>query len=348
MKIVLLSDGTGNAAASVWRTNVWRVFESLERIAHTQIVLYDDGVGTSPFLPDAVLGLMFGKGLKRNVLHFYEFLCRTYSSGDEIFAFGFSRGAFAIHTLVGMVADQGLVRFENEVDLHRNAKAAYKAYRLGRKNNTSVSLASLNLFRRILGRKLYLRSDNRQIDIRFVGLWDTVAAYGLPVEEMARGVSRLLSSFRLPSRTLSNIVQRACLAISLDDERTTFHPILWDERQEAASKPNSDGKRYTEDERISQVWFSGVHANVGGGYPDDSLAHVSLCWMMQEAAKCGLKFKRAPQSEPDAFKTSFSARDNSGRLYDSRTGLHRLYRYGPRKLADLCHAQSSERVEDRV
>src|SRR6266566_6453421 len=96
-KIILLSDGTGNSAAKVWRTNVWRIFEFLDLTSPDQVAKYDDGVGSSSFKPLAILGGAFGWGLKRNLLDLYKFLCRTYqSSDDEIFAFGFSRGAFTI------------------------------------------------------------------------------------------------------------------------------------------------------------------------------------------------------------------------------------------------------------
>src|SRR5262249_61802254 len=81
-RIILLSDGTGNSAAKVWRTNVWRVFESLELSGSEQVAFYDDGVGTSSFLPLAILGGAFGWGLKRNVLDLYKFLCRNYSSDE--------------------------------------------------------------------------------------------------------------------------------------------------------------------------------------------------------------------------------------------------------------------------
>ncbi len=76
--IILLSDGTGNSAAKVWRTNVWRLFQSLDLKGSNQIAIYDDGVGTSSFLPLAILGGAFGYGLKRNVLNLYKFLCRNY------------------------------------------------------------------------------------------------------------------------------------------------------------------------------------------------------------------------------------------------------------------------------
>jgi uncharacterized protein (DUF2235 family) len=113
----------------------------------------------------------------------------------------------------------------------------------------------------------------RPVDhIAFLGLWDTVAAYGLPVDQMTRGVSRYLWPLELPDRQLNPLVRKACHALSLDDERTTFHPLLWDESPETVAT----GTRGTDSERITQVWFAGVHSNVGGGYPDDSLAHVSL------------------------------------------------------------------------
>ena len=98
--------------------------------------------------------------------------------------------------------------------------------------------------------------------IRFLGLWDTVAAYGLPVDEMTRGVSQWLWPLEIPSHTLHSSVVRACHALSLDDERTTFHPVLWDERDEASHAGTS---RLTTSERLTQIWFVGVHANVGGG-----------------------------------------------------------------------------------
>jgi len=136
-RIILLSDGTGNAASKVWRTNVWRVFESLDLTGSDQVAIYDDGVGTSSFIPFALLGGAFGWGLKRNVLDLYKFVCRNYrSENDEIFAFGFSRGAFTIRIVVGLIFDQGLVPFRTEAELHQGARDAYRAFR--RKNFHTV------------------------------------------------------------------------------------------------------------------------------------------------------------------------------------------------------------------
>jgi hypothetical protein len=134
---------------------------------------------------------------------------------------------------------------------------------------------------------------------------------------------------------LSDRVKRACHALSIDDERTTFHPVLWDERNEKPLAPRSDGKRFLCDERISQVWFPGVHSNVGGGYPDDSVAQIALIWILSESQACGLRFKLLPDASPQTFGHPQTAQDKDGRLYDPRKGLGGYYRYGPRNILAL-------------
>ena len=124
--IVLLSDGTGNSAASIFKTNVWRLFQILDLSDPTrQIAFYDDGIGTSSFKLFAILGGIFGFGLKRNVVALYSFCCRNYKAGDRIYCFGFSRGAFTIRIVAGLIASQGLVTYnDSEADLARFAADA--------------------------------------------------------------------------------------------------------------------------------------------------------------------------------------------------------------------------------
>jgi hypothetical protein len=341
--IILLSDGTGNAANKVWKSNVWRVFESLDLRGDNQIAVYDDGVGTSSFKPLAILGGAFGWGLKRNVLDIYKFLCVNYQPGDSIYGFGFSRGAFTMRVVIGLVLHQGLVTGQTEAEIYEKAKMAYRAYRAARFHTVLHLEWIFRVIRDVilflLGKR-YNQSQNTPIErIEFLGLWDTVAAYGLPVDEMARGVSQWILPLELPNRSFDLRIQRACHALSLDDERTTFHPVLWNEK----TLPS---------EKLSQVWFSGVHSNVGGGYPDDSLAHIPLFWIMKEAEARGLKFKTAPNQpndpDPDMMVFTEWRRDQDGRLYDSRNGMGGYYRYGPRKIEDLSHMRFSLRKSDFV
>lgn len=334
-RIIVLSDGTGNSAAKVWRTNVWRLYQALDLSNGRQVGLYDDGVGSSAFAPLAVLGGALGFGLKRNVLDLYRFVCRNWEDDAQIYGFGFSRGAFTIRVLMGLICNEGLVPFESESQLRRDTAGAYRSYRKryqGRAEGSwlvgfsrAVRDRFLGAWNRLRGHRPYEDVRKRAVPaIRFLGLWDTVAAYGLPMEEMTRGVNQWLWPMSLPDRALNGKVLRACHALALDDERTTFHPMLWTERGEKAF-------RNVKNERISQVWFAGMHANVGGGYPDDALAHVSLRWMMEQARACDLEFKRDLAAIEDVRLAS----DQDGRLYDSRHGLAGYYRYGPRHLSRL-------------
>jgi uncharacterized protein (DUF2235 family) len=354
--IVLLSDGTGNSAAKVWRTNVWRTFEALDLSGNDQVAFYDDGVGTSTFKPWAILGGVFGFGLARNVIDIYKFVCRNYKDdSDDIYCFGFSRGAFTIRVVVGLIINQGLVSADNESELDRKAIAAYRQYRAER-YHTLWPWHPEDGYRAIRNFLLpikYDKRDNRAVKrIRFLGVWDTVAAYGLPLDEMTRGVSRWIVPLELPTHTLNRErIQRACQALALDEARTTFHPELWDEKSASPAQFDANQKRNIAQEQLSQVWFAGVHSNVGGGYPDDSLAYIPLVWMMNEAARCGLRFKSDtghPPADPDALKSAISKTDKDGRIYDPRAGLGSYYRYGPRKLVQLCNYKYSKREDDEV
>jgi uncharacterized protein (DUF2235 family) len=330
--IVLLSDGTGNSAAKLFKTNVWRIYQALDlsgadavNLNKTeQIAYYDDGVGTSSFRPLAALGGAFGFGLKRNVIDLYCFLCRNYAPGDAVYCFGFSRGAFTIRVLTGLIAHQGLVDADSELELRRRAKLAFQSYRRARYRSALGWEQPL----RTLREKAARRRDAGRLEtqpkptIKFVGLWDTVAAYGLPIDELTRAWNAVFP-FSIPDREPSGSIQRACHALALDDERNTFHPVLWNEQRLPGENVYANHVR---EERITQVWFTGMHSNVGGGYPDDALAHVSLDWMMGEAEREKLAFRAGERDKVKALA------DPNGKVYDSRHAMGGLYRYQPRKL----------------
>ncbi len=334
--LVVFSDGTGNSAAKLQKTNVWRMYRALDLAVPTpeqvaagasvQFALYDGGVGASEFRPLALLGGVFGYGLKRNVLDLYKFLCRNYRSGDRIYAFGFSRGAFTIRVLMGFVLRVGLLERNDEASLHRDAPIAYRKYR---RHFKARNLAGVFRWLRdkafeVWGRLVTVRAAPEFVHVdavEFVGVWDTVAAYGMPIAEMTRGVDQWIWPTSMPNYVLSNRVKQARHALALDDERDTFHPLLWDESEEA---PPGDAPP-----RLQQVWFAGMHSDIGGGYPDDSLAHVALDWMMDEAQRCGLRFK------PGAREQVTLEMNALGPLHDSRSSLGMYYRYQPRRLGGL-------------
>jgi uncharacterized protein (DUF2235 family) len=335
--IVLLSDGTGNSSAKLMKTNVWRMYEAIELRKGDQIALYDNGVGTSSFKPMAVLGGGLGWGLKRNVRTLYKFACANYQPGDRIFAFGFSRGAFTIRVLLGLIADQGLIKDAKGRELQRRAKWAYREYR--RRFNPTKGLVTplravrdwiLRRFEGARGLQPYSRDGNQEAAVSFAGLWDTVDAYGLPMDEMTRGWDQWVWPLSITDHECPDNVEKVCHAVALDDERHTFHPVLLDERKQVeAAKAKGRTIQHTDEEKVTQVWFAGVHSNVGGGYPDDSLAHVSLLWMAAEACKQGLRLHSRMRSE-------WAARaDPNGPISDSRRGLGAYYRYNPRSIQKL-------------
>jgi len=352
--IVLLSDGTGNSSSKIFKTNVWRLYQALDLTdPQKQIAYYDDGVGTSSFKPFAILGGVFGFGLKRNVIDIYSFCCRNYRRDDKIYGFGFSRGAFTIRVVAGFIARLGLIRYEgNEADLARDAEIAYREYRKARnfRSGGNILIGPLRALRDWVSHVVFRKPSFQQLDLvkiekfDFLGVWDTVDAYGGPIEEITRAIDYWYWPLSMPDQFMNHRIGRACHALALEEERDSFRPVLWDDRYVR----DRDNKLYAVDhdwkpapsdparaladidrERISQVWFVGVHSDIGGGYSRDGLSYRTLTWMMQRASVYGLAYLPVQQSWLESFIDPYD------KLNDSRHGLSGYYRYRPRKLADI-------------
>jgi uncharacterized protein (DUF2235 family) len=332
--IAVFADGTGNSAAKLNRTNVWRLYQALDTTTSPtpprplQLAYYHDGVGTSSFRPLAFLGGAFGWGLKRNLLDMYSFICRNYMPDDRIYLFGFSRGSFTVRVLAGFIAQEGLVQYSGDADLQYQARDAYRSYRRSFGQTGKLIGPLRNLMRNLRDRiisvwrrwtncptEVRIEHTNHKPRIAFIGVFDTVAAYGTPIAELTRGIDKWVWPLSMPDYMLSDKVDTARHALSLDDERDTFHPLLWDE----FNSPNPG--------RILQVWFAGVHSDVGGGYPDDTLSFIPLEWMLDEAADANLVFGPTAVAEIRRIAGSL------GPLHDSRRGLAGYYRYQPRKIS---------------
>ena len=348
--IVICSDGTGNRGGKTRGTNIWRIFNAVDRHdaadrnnkSLKQITYYDDGVGTHDLRWLRLLGGASGWGLSRNIREAYAFLAMNYKPGDKVYLFGFSRGAFTVRSLAGVINHCGLMRPEAVMDAgkHRRRvlKLILKAYR-------SIDKERRGKF---LGKVCEVLKNTNScfrecpIPIHFIGVWDTVDAVGLPFDEIPLldpilRRARRRRRWKFHDRNLGCHVRHAYQALSLDDERKTFYPLIWQhpnhcaEKVETNTEPESDrktddAKNGPEEQIIEQVWFAGAHANVGGGYPKDSMSLVSLDWMMGKAEACNLKFLDGAREN-----VRLNA-DVHGRLYDSRVGLRAFYRYGPRNI----------------
>src|SRR6266481_8349667 len=303
--IVLLSDGTGNSSSKIFKTNVWHLYQALDLTdPQKQIAYYDDGVGTSSFKPFAILGGVFGFGLKRNVIDIYSFCCRNYRRDDKIYGFGFSRGAFTIRVVAGFIARIGLVRYEgNEADLARDAEIAYREYRKARnfRSGGNILIGPLRALRDWVSHIVFRKPSFQQLDLvkiekfDFLGVWDTVDAYGGPIEEITRAIDYWYWPLSMPDQFMNHKIGRACHALALEEEREAFRPVLWDDRYVRARdglvpldqgwtppRPAEPGEPHIDDERISQVWFGGAHSRAG-------LAYWTLAWMIERAKVYGLE-----------------------------------------------------------
>jgi uncharacterized protein (DUF2235 family) len=248
-----------------------------------QVVFYDEGVGTGNIL-ERVTGGAFGDGLEKNVADAYRFLMLNYEEGDEVFLFGFSRGAYTARSTVGLIRNCGLLH-KTHAD---RVPEAYDIYR-SRKPEDHPDSPKMKRFR-----------DNyaREIEIKFIGVWDTVGALGIPISGL-RHLTRNKREFH--DVTLSGIVKNACHALAIDEQRDPFRPTLWT----GDAKPGQN---------VEQVWFAGVHSDNGGGSREGGLAGITFMWMKQKAEACGLAF------DEDYIKREIIP-DHLDMLHNSRGGV---------------------------
>jgi uncharacterized protein (DUF2235 family) len=333
-RIVICSDGTGNTSIKGRGTNVFKLFEAVDLTSHRfdpsvtpQVALYDDGVGTESFKPLKIFAGATGFGLSRNVRQLYKELVRIYDPDNEIYVFGFSRGAFTVRTLVGLIGRCGLVdpaklRPQTAKQLDSVVKKAYRAYRsCFRTKLAEVFRGKPNDELSVAFKQTYSREND--VRIRFIGIWDTVDAVGLPFH-LGDILNKTFYRFKFPDYRLSRIVDRACHALAIDDERHSFRPLMWDETRE-------------EDGRIEQVWFAGAHSNVGGGYPKQGMSLVALDWMLAQAERGGLRCNaKGLRFNPDERRGYSEHANVDDKLYDPRAGLGIFYRWKPRDVDKLC------------
>lgn len=312
--IVIFSDGTGQEGGKGHNSNVYKLFNMCEDRTDRQIIFYDRGLGTGW---RKLSGTAFGAGISRNIIECYTFIFENFNAGDQLFLFGFSRGATTVRSLSSFIHMFGILP-KSRPELIKRAYRIYKRRRTREEKS-----------KEFIG-----RHHNMWCRVQFLGVWDTVAALGIPIP----GLCALLEQVpglrhKFQNLSMSQSVTHGRHALAIDDERKIFHPVLWD--------PNLENYQTME-----QVWFAGMHTDVGGGYAEQGLSDISLEWMVEEAVQKGLLIY------PE-HKVEIKPNQN-GIMHDSRGGrLGWLYRRKVRQWdtgkhgKPVVHPSVLERTRDR-
>jgi Uncharacterized alpha/beta hydrolase domain (DUF2235) len=299
-RLILCLDGTWNTADSAAPiTNVvilrdlvdplWKSGSTTEK----QRIYYDEGVGTEGGL-NRLIGGATGVGLDDNVRQAYRFLSQFYEPGCEIYIFGFSRGAFTARSLAGYIGAAGLLTRENcSPELEQRTWAYYRTPPKERYPSEQQSLAGFT---------------HPKVRIACLGVFDTVGALGIPGDVFETWNRR---RYAFHDTKLSSIVDHALQALAVDEKRGPFGASLW---------AYPDHKNYLS---VEQVWFPGVHSNIGGGYEDRRLSDLALRWMLDRITAKNLELKLY-QDRPEIVGSP------AGKLYESRTWLYAYSRIRPR------------------
>jgi uncharacterized protein (DUF2235 family) len=287
-RLALFLDGTWNAVGT--NTNVWRL-RSLcadkDAEGRQQLRYYDTGV-------NGVIGGGLGKGLTENVQEAYNWLVENYEDGDQIFIFGFSRGAHTARSLAGFISICGLLKPGGALGVDQ----LYERYR----NDDDRTIYKLSTFdtQSVTLEERWMLKYSRPVAIEMVGVWDTVGALGVPAFSLA-GIST--STLRFHHTGLRKPVRHGFHALAIDEHRAKFAPTPWTIRTKTAA-PTTALMRPIES--VEQRWFVGAHANVGGGCFNDTLAQLPLRWMMEKAANLGLAFRNELELNGDEHRGTIS------------------------------------------
>lgn len=273
-RIVICADGTWNAPTTKrgheTPTNVWLVYQLIRdhgRDGLPQLKYYHSGVGTSGGVVQRVIDGASGRGLSLNMLECYRFLVENYNEGDHVYLFGFSRGAFTVRTLAGLIRNSGIIkRPPPGADIGARIGEAFALYRDRSPRTTPVAQRAVDF------RKARSHPD---VTIACIGVWDTVGALGIPVESRISSPIWWFNEQRAGFHdvTLSAFVDCAFHALAVDERRGPFQPTLWIQQPHAKA----------EGQLLEQVWFPGVHSDTGGGYEwaERAVANLSLRWMIR-------------------------------------------------------------------
>jgi uncharacterized protein (DUF2235 family) len=337
-RLAIFLDGTWNSINS--NTNVWRMralCAAKSQDGKPQLVYYEVGV-------NGFLGGVFGQGLDENIRLAYEWLIENYNDGDEIFIFGFSRGAYTARSLAGLVAIDGVLKAGSPIGVEE----LFDRYRKG--NEESIwklkEIESSGDTRKLTEQEKWLLKYSHPAKVKVVGVWDTVGAVGIAAGNIP-GISR--GTFDYLQTGLRIHILNAYHALAIDEHRRDFAPTLWDVRH--PKDPNAVVAQPRPLASVEQRWFVGAHANVGGGYQTDLLAQAPLRWMMKKAEAHGLSFRSEVELDGNALKAPIADSYKSfGSGWYARVfpPLYRIIGQKPDVRDDGVHTNVNETIDASV
>jgi len=294
-RIAVFCDGTWNTPdksdnGKHCQTNVVKMANALSATSSdgtAQLLYYDIGIGSEGSILKRVFDGATGTGISGKILQAYRFIIQNYEPGDELFLFGFSRGAFTVRSLSGLIRNSGILKINN-IHLIPRAYSIYNS----RKSEYQPRETEATLFR-----KTYAVAETTRI--KFIGVWDTVGALGNPL--FLNGILSKRNKFH--DTDLSSRVDNAFHALSIDEKRKNFVATLWHQQSHSVGQV------------LEQVWFPGVHSDVGGGYRENEngLSDIALEWMLEKARGCNLNFDPIPMKP-----------DPSGLMHETYTGFYKV------------------------
>lgn len=300
-RIAICCDGTWDKASN--NTNVNKISEIISRGTGPdgieQLVYYHPGVGTSGNIFQRMAGGIAGADLDNHIMEAYGDVVDHYEPGDQLFFFGFSRGAYTVRSLAGFIRKCGILKPENKDQI----AAGFAIYRTRDEPEKADSPAAVQF------RDAY----SYPAAVYFIGVWDTVGDLGVPLKWFQFFYA---DKYKFHDAQLSSIVRFAYQAIGVDEHRKIFNVTMWERSDHAiANKVNQP---------IEQVWFTGAHGNIGGGYSKPSLSHRTLLWMISKASGAGLRVEDR-QFPVDANYDDYLVESNTG-IWWVLDGFSKFYR----------------------
>ncbi|WFU80764.1 DUF2235 domain-containing protein [Bradyrhizobium sp. CIAT3101] len=337
-RLAVYLDGTWNSVDS--NTNVWRMralTAAKSKDDKPQLVYYSVGV-------NGVLGGMFGQGLDDNIRLAYEWLIENYNDGDEIFIFGFSRGAYTARALAGLIAIDGVLKAGSPIGVAE----LFERYRKGDEESIwrLKEIQASPDAGKLSQQERWLLKYSQPADVKMIGVWDTVGSVGLAAGNFA-GISR--SQFDYLQTGLRIHILNGFHALAIDEHRNDFAPTLWTVRHPKDPKAVIAQPRPMSS--VEQRWFVGAHANVGGGYETDLLNQAPLRWLMKKAEALGLAFRSEVELDGDSVTAPIAdsyTKFGYGIYHHISSPLYRAIGADPEVRDDGTHPTVNETIDASV